>query len=111
MEIQEADLIYSFPRTRDEVIQFFVSKYKGKHYVDIRLWYQPKDNSPLRPTKKGVSFFLDQARQLQIAADKLVKAANEVPEDEENLPKKAFTAKSQAAKIPQHLSQNGVIHE
>ena len=64
-------LVYSFPRCEGEDIQVAVRKYKGKYYVDVRLWYLSKNEQTLLPTKKGVSFPIEKALELQKAAERL----------------------------------------
>lgn len=43
-------------RSETEVIRIARTHYKGVHYIDIRVFFEPKDGGEYRPTKKGVSF-------------------------------------------------------
>lgn len=42
-------------KNESEQVQIDIREYKGKKYLDIRLWYQSGDGSEYLPTKKGVS--------------------------------------------------------
>lgn len=57
------------PRGRD-VLRISVSEYKGREYIDIRVWYTDRDGE-LKPTAKGVSLrpdaIQDVLRALQAA--------------------------------------------
>lgn len=64
-EQTESEVIYAFPRSKDEKIQFTLSKYRGKRYVDLRLWFKGKENDEFYPTKKGISIPLDQIGQVR----------------------------------------------
>lgn len=75
MENEQSQLIYSFPRAKGEEIQIALRKYKGKHYVDLRIWFQGKNETSFYPTKKGVSFFLEQIPELRKGMERLSKAA------------------------------------
>lgn len=75
MDKEEAQLIYAFPRTPGEEIQIAVKKFKGKYYVDLRLWFQDKKDREFHPTKKGVFFSVERIPDLQKGVDRLSKAA------------------------------------
>jgi len=50
----EQKVLASFPRNAEETLQIAVSTFKGRTYVDIRLYYTDADGQ-LKPTKKGVT--------------------------------------------------------
>lgn len=56
---------HRFPRSESEEIQMALRQYRGKYYVDLRLWFQPKDNPEMRPTKKGISILASQLTNLK----------------------------------------------
>ena len=47
-------ILHHFKRNADETLQVSLSVFKGKTYVDIRLFYEDAEGE-LRPTKKGVT--------------------------------------------------------
>ena len=53
---ETSKVIFSFPRGENEKIQFALRPYKGRYYIDLRLWFQSTPDSPFTPTKKGISF-------------------------------------------------------
>ena len=50
----ERELVHSFDRSPTEQIQVALSRYKGKTYVDLRIYYKASDGE-YRPTKKGIT--------------------------------------------------------
>ena len=76
MESQETHPIYSFPKNQDEEVRLEVRKYKGKYYIDLRVWFKGESSEVYRPTKKGVIFGLDQYSELRKGVDRLAKAAD-----------------------------------
>ena len=80
METQDQNhVIYAFPRGRGEEIQIAFRTFKGKLYVDLRVWYQGKNANLLLPTRKGISFFPDQLSEFKKGIDRLLKAAEALP--------------------------------
>ncbi|MBI3988858.1 MAG: transcriptional coactivator p15/PC4 family protein [candidate division NC10 bacterium] len=49
-----SDLVAVLPKNALEEIHVTRTVFKGKRYVDIRVFYKPSDGSEPRPTKKGV---------------------------------------------------------
>ena len=74
-KVQEQDFVCSFPRNEKEQIRFSIRNYKGRGYLDIRLWFQ-KEKGEWSPTKKGVVF----------PAERFSDFKKAVEEIEENLP-------------------------
>ncbi len=64
-EQTESEVIYAFPRSKDEKIQFTLSKYRGKRYMDLRLWFKSEESEEFYPTKKGISIPVDQIGQVR----------------------------------------------
>ena len=41
-------------KNRRETIRISESEYEGHQFIDLRIWYD--DNGEMKPTKKGISF-------------------------------------------------------
>ena len=61
----------AFPTKKGEEIQLCISEYKGRKYLDMRIWFLSKQTNSLRPTKKGINFSADKLQDLQSALWKL----------------------------------------
>ena len=82
MQESPIHLIHSFKRSNDEEVQIHVKEYNNKHYVDLRIWFKTKSDPILRPTKKGISFSLNQLKEFREGVSKLLKSAdNFKPQD------------------------------
>jgi hypothetical protein len=66
----ERELVHSFDRSATEQVQVSLSKYKGKTYVDLRIYYRASDGE-YRPTKKGITVSPAQLPELGEAIRKL----------------------------------------
>jgi hypothetical protein len=75
MEEQANHLIYAFPRGLGEEVQISIREFKGKHYVDLRVWFQAKNETCFRPTKKGVFFSVGHVEEFRKGVDRLIRAA------------------------------------
>jgi hypothetical protein len=64
-EQEESNIVYTMPRHEGEEIHFTLRKYKGRYYVDLRLWFQEKPEDAFKPTKKGISVGAELLPQLQ----------------------------------------------
>jgi hypothetical protein len=51
----ESKLIASIPRTATEQIQVAINEFKGKKYLDLRVFYTTDAGGSWLPTKKGVT--------------------------------------------------------
>ena len=51
----ESKLIASIPRTATEQIQVAINEFKGKKYLDLRVFYTTDSGDSWLPTKKGVT--------------------------------------------------------
>lgn len=83
MESQETHPIYAFPKNQDEEVRIEVRKYKGKYYIDLRIWFKSEKGDVYRPTKKGVIFSFDQYAELRKGVERLTKAAEKFRTREE----------------------------
>lgn len=74
----EQKVLASFPRNSEETMQISVSTFKGRTYVDVRLYYTDADGQ-LKPTKKGVTItpeLWDQFREALHAAEEELQKRN-----------------------------------
>ena len=51
----EAKIIATVPRSATEQLQISINEYKGKSYLDMRIYYTTDDGATWLPTKKGVT--------------------------------------------------------
>jgi len=58
------DTVGILPRNALEELRVSRSTFKGKAYVDIRIFYKPADGRDPLPTKKGVCLPLEELRDL-----------------------------------------------
>ena len=63
----EAKILAVIPRTDTEQLQISVSEYKGRSYLNMRIFYTTDGGSSWLPTKKGVTFAPDQLDMLEEA--------------------------------------------
>jgi hypothetical protein len=71
-------LLHEFKRNSEETLRVSLSTFKGRTYVDIRLFYSDA-NEELQPTKKGVTItpeLWDEFRAGIAAADEALQKGN-----------------------------------
>ena len=56
----DAKILATIERTDTEQLQISVSEYKGRSYLNMRIFYTTDDGATWLPTKKGVTFTPDQ---------------------------------------------------
>ena len=78
MEDNQSQLIYSFPRSEGEEIKFAVKKYKGRHFMDMRLWFKGEEDTEFKPTKKGLFLALEHYSELRKGVERLGKAVEKL---------------------------------
>ncbi len=66
----ESILVHSFMKNALEEIRVSVSTYKGKKYVDLRVYYQD-DNGEYKPSKKGIAISPELLPELENSIGKL----------------------------------------
>lgn len=49
-----SELIKDIDKGKGEVIRVEISEYKGKKYLNLRVWYTDKEGE-LKPTQKGIA--------------------------------------------------------
>lgn len=67
----DAKILATIDRTDTEQLQISVSEYKGKSYLNLRIFYTTDEGATWIPTKKGVTFAPD---QLDILTDAIEEA-------------------------------------
>ena len=48
-------LVHSFQKNESEEIRISLREYKNRHYLDLRLFFQPQDQREMVPSKKGIT--------------------------------------------------------
>lgn len=68
----EAKILASIPRTATEEIQIAINEYRGKQYLDLRVYYTTDDGLNWNPTKKGVTFSPEKLIELKTAIENAI---------------------------------------
>ena len=68
-------LVHSITRNESEEIRIQLRKYRGKVFIDFRVWYRMENETVFRPTKRGVTFPIEHLPELKKAMPKLEKAS------------------------------------
>ena len=71
----EAKIIATIPRSATEQLQISINEYKGKSYLDLRIFYTTDDGINWLPTKKGVTVSPD---NLELLKDAIEEAMQEL---------------------------------
>ncbi len=58
-------VLYQFMRNQDETVYISLRDYKNKKYLDLRVFFQPKDSEDLRPTRKGLTLGVEHLAELK----------------------------------------------
>ncbi len=79
---QEPKMLAEIPRSATERLQISINSYKGKSYLDLRIFYTTDDGQTWNPTKKGVTVAPE---SLELLKDAVEEAMQELmtPEEEE----------------------------
>ena len=54
MEEQNPNHVLDIEKGKNEVIRIEISEFKGKRYLNLRVWYRD-DKGDFKPTQKGIS--------------------------------------------------------
>lgn len=76
----ESILVHSFMKNALEEVRVSVSTFKGKKYIDFRVYYQD-DSGEYKPSKKGIAISPELLPELEKAIGKL-KEIIEAPDTE-----------------------------
>lgn len=74
----EAKILAVIERSDTEQLQISISEYKGKSYLNFRIFYTTDGGESWLPTKKGVTFAPDQIDLLEEAIQEAKKEFMEV---------------------------------
>ena len=67
--MSDKKLLATIPRTATEEIQIGINEYKGKKYLDLRIFYTTDGGNSWLPTKKGVSIYPENLDMLKEAIE------------------------------------------
>lgn len=67
----QEEILYQFDKNEREVVKLRKSTFKGKEYVDLRLYVRSEGGGEDIPTKKGVNLPIDKIAELKKAIAKL----------------------------------------
>lgn len=68
-------VVYQIARGNDEAIFFTLREFKNRKYLDLRVFFQPKNEEDMKPTKKGLTVtleLLDEIKKGILACEKEV---------------------------------------
>lgn len=78
---EEPKILATIPRSATEQVQISINEFKGKSYLDMRVFYTTDDGATWLPTKKGVTCSPENIEILRDAIDEAMKEFGSV-EDE-----------------------------
>ena len=73
MADNEGQLIATVPRSATEQMQIAIKEYRGKSYLDMRIFYTTDDGATWLPTKKGVTCSPENLEILRDAIEEAIK--------------------------------------
>lgn len=76
--MSEKNLLATIPRTPTEEIHIQINEYKGKKYLDLRVYYTMDGGGTWNPTKKGVTFAPECLDELKEAIEKAQKEFEDI---------------------------------
>ncbi len=74
----EDNVLAVIPRTATEEIHIQINEYKGKKYLDLRVYYTMDDGANWNPTKKGITVSPDNLENLKEAIELAIKEFEEI---------------------------------
>ncbi len=77
----EGKMLATVPRSATEQMQIAIKEFKGRSYLDMRIFYTTDDGQTWLPTKKGVTCSPENLETLRDAIDKAI-AEFQTPEEE-----------------------------
>jgi hypothetical protein len=69
IEMAENKVLATIPRTATEEIQIQINEYKGKKFLDLRIFYTTDGGATWLPTKKGVAIYPENLNELKAAIE------------------------------------------
>lgn len=76
---EDSKILAAIQRSDTEQLQISLSTYKGKKYLNMRIFYTTDDGATWLPTKKGVTFAPD---QLDLLTEAIEDARKELEAEE-----------------------------
>lgn len=80
---EEAKLLGVIERNATEEIHIAVKEYKGKKYVDLRIFYTTDEGDNWLPTKKGITVAPDKIEDVKLALTRAQEELGIIPGEEE----------------------------
>ena len=75
----DAKILATIERSDTEQLQISISEYKGRSYLNMRIFYTTDDGTTWLPTKKGVTFAPE---QIDLLEEAIQEAKKEFMEEE-----------------------------
>ena len=76
----EGKILATIPRRATEHLQIAINEYKGKSYLDLRIFYTTDDGANWLPTKKGVTVSPDNLQLFKEAIEKAIEEFGPIEE-------------------------------
>lgn len=73
---KEPQVVHSFEKNPTEQVRVSITVFKGKEYVDLRIYYKG-DDEEFHPSKKGLTLSVDLFEELEAGVQKLKEALEE----------------------------------
>lgn len=77
----ESKILAAIPRSATEEIHIQINEYKGKKYLDLRVYYTTDDGLNWNPTKKGVTFPPEKLEDVKNAIEEAQKEFESLEEE------------------------------
>ena len=61
----ENQVVHRFTRRQDESVYLTLREFKNRYYVDVRIFFQPKDGTDMRATRKGITLEVELLPELK----------------------------------------------
>ena len=74
----ESQVVSQFKKNESEEIRISTRVYKDKLYVDLRLFFLPKDGAEWIPSKKGITLPIEHLPALREGLEKAEQAVSQV---------------------------------
>lgn len=87
-------LIHAIPTNNDEELQFAITQYEDRYYVDVRLWFRSPEAKGLRPSRKGISLPMHRLLGLKEGVAVLSEASQKLPDLKKNTSTPAAVSKA-----------------
>jgi hypothetical protein len=76
----EDKVVASFKRNPTEEVRAGIKEFKGRTYIDLRIYYMD-DQGEWKPTRKGISLATDFMPELKKAVDSIEKELKKIEKD------------------------------